>query len=216
MPNKPNPIANKTRLILDRQRSVARDFFSPQKRPWEAVYSLSQRIRELGESLSYDEYDEISDGIWVHVSAYVSPGAKITAPAIICGGAKLCHFSHVGSSVIGSFVTVGESSCISSSIIFDKATVSCLSSIRSSVVGYKAYIGSHCSLSDLRIDRSKVEFHLPEGSFPTEKLRLGSLICDMARIGDGTIVSAGSVIGESAKVRPLSKIEGFVDAYSLY
>lgn len=216
MPKKSKSTANKTKLILDTQRSVAKDLFAQKAKPWEAIYSLSHSIRELGESLSYDEYDEISDGIWVHVSAYVSPGAKITPPAIICGGAKLCHFSHVEGSVIGSFATVGESSCISSSIIFDKATVSSLSCIRSSVVGYKAYIGSHCSLSDLRIDRSKVEIHLPEGSLPTEKLHLGSLICDMAHIGDGTVISAGSVIGESAKVRPLSKIEGFVDAYSLY
>jgi NDP-sugar pyrophosphorylase family protein len=216
MPNKSKPLASQTRLILDPQRSVARDLFSPQKRPWEAVYSLTHSIRELGKALSYDEYDEISDGIWVHVSAYVSPGAKITAPAIICGGAKLCHFSHVEGSVIGSFATVGENSCVTSSIIFDKATVSSLSSIRSSVIGYKAYIGSHCSLSDLRIDRSKVEFHLPEGIFTTDKLHLGSLVCDMAHVGDGTVISAGSVIGEYAKVSPLSKIEGFVDAYSIY
>jgi NDP-sugar pyrophosphorylase family protein len=216
MPKRSKPILSKTRLILDPQRSVAKDLFAACAKPWEAIYLLSNSIRKLGEELSYDEYDEISNGIWVHVSAYVSPGAKITAPAIICGGAKLCHFSHVEGSIIGSFATVGESSCISSSIIFDKATVSSLSCIRSSVVGYKAYIGSHCSLSDLRVDRSKVEIHLPEGNFLTEKLHLGSLVCDTAHIGDGTVVSAGSVIGEAAKVSPLSKVDGFVDAYSKY
>lgn len=206
-----NKIADReTRLILDTDRCVAKALFEQTHKPWEAIYSLKGRLRGIGESLPYEEYDEIADGVFVHVSAYVSPSAKITAPAIICGGARLCHFSHVEGSVIGAFVTVGEHSCISSSILFDKACVGCLSSVRASIIGYRASVGVHSTLSDARADRATVEFTLPEGDFQTEKLHLGSLVCDRAFIGDGSVICPGSIISEGAAVSPLTRVNGFV------
>ena len=210
MPKKRNIAVSETKLTLDTQRSVAGELFAPCTKPWEAIYALKYSIREIGESLHYDEYDEIADGVFVHISAYISHSAKITAPAIICGGARLCHFSHVSGSVIGAFATVGDGSCVSSSILFDKVSIGSLSCVRSSILGYRTSVGSHVTLSDARADRSTVEFQLPEGVYPTERLHIGSLICDRASLGDGSVICPGSVIAESASVSPMTLVDGFV------
>ena len=202
--------ASETKLALDTQRSVAGELFAPHAKPWEAIYSLNLRIKQIGESLPYNEYDEIAEGVFVHITAYISHSAKITAPAIICGGARLCHFSHVSGSVIGAFATVGDGSCVHSSILFDKASVGSLSSVRSSILGYRSAVGTHVTLSDARADRSTVEFQLPEGIYPTEKLHMGSLVCDRAILGDGSVVCPGSIISESATVSPMMLVDGFV------
>lgn len=208
---KKNKIADReTRLILDTDRCVAKALFDPALKPWEAIYSLKRQLCGIGEDLPYEEYDEISEGVFVHVSAYVSPSAKITAPAIICGGAKLCHFSHVECSVIGSFATVGDHSCVSSSILFDKAAVGCLSAVRSSIIGYRAVVGASVIMSDARSDRETVEFSLPEGDFQTQRLHMGSLVCDRAFVGDGSVICPGSIIAEGAAIPPHTCVHGFV------
>ena len=202
---------SKTQIVLSRSRSVAGKLFDDLSHPWEAIPSLRAFICKCGEELPYDQYDEISENIWVHVSAYLSPTAKIIAPAIICGGAKLCNFTCVEGSVIGSFAKIGEHSSVNTSIIFDKATLCGNNNINYSILGYRSRLGTGVKLPECRLDGENIFFSLPEGVYITKSARLGAIICDEASIGENSVINSGSVVNEGAIVPPLTTINGYVE-----
>ena len=106
----------KTRPILDLTRTAVRHLEQFKTRPWDAIPSLRNHIPEYGIALPYDQYDEIAENVWMHISAYLSPTARIEGPAIIGGGAEIRHFSYIKNAVIGAFATVGEFSTVKNSI----------------------------------------------------------------------------------------------------
>lgn len=218
MPERKEKIAKscdeRPRPTLNLTRTVIRDVFNHRSRPWDAIPHLQEHVRRHGDELPYDEYDEISKDVWVHVSAYVSPTCRIDPPSIICGGAKICHFSHVEGSVIGAFATVGELCHVKNSIMFDRSCLCGRNSLFSSILGYEALIGDGTTVADLRLDGMNVTVSMPEGLYVLGKERLGGIICDGARIGANCIINPGAVIDSNALVSPLTSITGYVYPYS--
>ena len=205
---------DETRPALDLSRTVAREIFNYRSRPWDAIPHVREHIRRNGDLLSYAEYDEIAEDVWVHVSAYISPTAKIDAPAIVCGGARLCHHSHVEGSVIGAFATVGEMSIVKNSIMFDRSTLLSHGYLSSSIIGYEALLGNSVTVTDARLDGMNVIVDMPEGIYATGRDRLGSVICDGVRIGAGCVINPGAVIDTGSTVYPLTSVSGYVYPYS--
>lgn len=204
----------KTVPALDLKRTVACGLFSCRQRPWEALYSLHGYIRELGPELPHEQYDEISENVWMHISAYLAPTARIEAPSIICGGAQIRHGAYIHGSVVGAFSTIGEHACVRDSIIFDRAVLCGQSRVSVSVLGYEATIGDGSVLSDRCLDGSNVLFDMPEGIYISGKKNLGSVICDGAHIGALCVVDSGAVVGECAQVSPLSRAHGYIPPFS--
>ncbi len=205
---------NKTVPMLDTSRSVARALFVSSIRPWDAVFELSSFIKNHGIELPYEEYDEIAENVFVHISSYISPSAKITSPAIICGGARICHHCHISGSIIGSFANVGDSSSIFGSILFDKAIAEGQNFISSSILGFRALLGAGAMLPDTRLDGLNVTVDMPEGIYITGKSRLGSVVCDRARIGANSVLNPGCIVDEDAKIYPGSSVCGYVSPAS--
>ena len=206
--------SRKTRPILDLSRTVARSLFVCKSRPWEAISGISEFIRESGRSLPFDEYDEIADDVWVHVSAYLSPTCKIESPAIICGGAKICHFSSVSSSVIGSFSYVGECTEVKNSILFDRSRLCGMNCFLHSVLGYSSIIGQGTTVPDKRMDGMSVSFDMPEGIYISGRTQMGSVICDEVKVGASCVINPGTVIDTGAKIYPLTSIVGYIYPYT--
>ena len=205
---------DRIRPVLDLTRTVAKELFCFQTRPWDAIPSLNSYISEHGHELPYDDYDEIAEGIWVHITAYLSPTCHIESPAIICGGARICHGAYVGSSIIGSFASVGESSSVKGSIIFDRARLQGQNHIASSIVGYESIIGAGTIISDTRLDGLSVTVDMPEGVYVSGKDRLGAVICDGVRIGASCVINPGAVVDAGSKAYPLTSISGYAYPYS--
>jgi NDP-sugar pyrophosphorylase family protein len=199
----------RTRPMLDLTRTVADRLELYQSHPWDIIPGLRQYIPERGIDLPYDKYDEISENVWVHVSAYLSPTARIEAPAIICGGARICHNAHVKSSIIGAFATVGDHSSISGSIMFDKSKLCGQNTFLSSILGYESIIG-YGSVCDNRADDGfNVTVSMPEGTYITGKQRIGSVICDGTKISALCYLAAGTVLDYCCHIKPLSSCAGY-------
>lgn len=203
-----------TRPILDITRTAAKELFASDSRPWDAIPKLPFFIRELGKRLPYEEYDEVSDGIWVHISAYLSPSAKIESPTIICGGAKICHNTFISSSVIGSFASVGELSSVRNCVVFDRAKLCCHNSVSSSVIGYESILGANSVVADMRLDGMNVSVDMPEGTYFLDKNRIGAVICDRVKIGASAVINPGSVIDTECEIFPLTSVSGYVFPYT--
>ncbi len=200
--------------MLSLSRTVAKDAFCDRSRPWEAVFNISSYISEYGPKLPYDQYDEISENVWVHVSAYLAPTAKIEAPAIICGGARICNHTLVERSIIGSFCTVGEMSTVKNSITFDRSHLCGHNSLSHSILGYEAMLGEGTMVSDTRLDALNVSIVLPDGTYFLGRSHFGAVICDGAKIGASCVVNPGSVIDSNALIYPLSSVSGYVQPYT--
>ncbi len=204
----------KTRPVLDLTRTVAKDIFKSKTMPWDAVQSISSYVNRNGAKLPYEEYDEIAENVWVHVSAYLSPGAKIEPPAIICGGARICHHSHVQGSIIGAFAVVGELSTVKNSIMFDRSKLMGQNALFSSIMGYESTLGNGSTVTDARLDGLNVTVNMPEGLYITGRGHLGAVICDGVKIGAGCVINPGAVIDGGSIVYPLTSVSGYVYPYS--
>ena len=205
---------DRIRPALDLTRTVAREIFHYRTRPWDAIPCISEFIRKHGHELPYDEYDEISENVWVHISAYLSPSAKIDSPAIICGGAKICHYSTVAASVIGAFAYVGEHSTVKNSVLFDRSRLLVQNSISSSILGYGATLGQGTVAPDTRLDGMNISFDMPEGIYVSGKSHLGAVICDNARVGAACVINPGAVLDLGTKIYPLTSVSGYLYPYS--
>ena len=204
----------KTKPTLDLSRTVAKDLFKAKTMPWDATRSISGFINRSGARLSYDEYDEIAENVWVHVSAYLSPNAKIESPAIICGGARICHHVCVSGSVIGAFAVVGEHSTVKNSIMFDRSRLMGHNALTSSILGYEAVMGNGSIVADSRLDGLNVTVEMPEGLYITGRGHLGAVICDGVKVGGGCVINPGAVIDGGSVIYPLTSVSGYVYPYS--
>mgnify|MGYP003290245540 CR=1 FL=1 len=204
----------KTRPSLDVSRTVARGIFTDRNHPWAAIPHLSNYIKTHGNELSHDEYDEIAENVWVHISAYLAPTAKIEAPAIICGGAKISHLSYVANSVIGSFATVGEMTSVKHSIMFDKSKLCGHNQLSSSVLGYGAVLGIGSMAPDTRLDFASIAYDMPEEICLSGRTHLGAVICDDVKIGASCVINPGTVIDIGCTVYPLTSVSGYVYPYT--
>lgn len=206
---------SKTRPGLDLTRTVAKHLSLYRTHPWDAIPSLSSYITEHGVDLPYDQYDEVSENVWVHISAYLSPTARLEAPTIVCGGAKLCHNAHIKGSIIGSFSTVGDGSTVKNSILFDRSTLCGHNEVLSSILGYEGVVGQGAVLADTRLDGMNITIEMPEGLYITGKTHLGSVLCDGVKIGANCVVNPGSVIDTGSKLYPLTYACGYLYPYTV-
>lgn len=201
-------------LHLDFSRSVLKSVFASFDAPWHTIISLSQSIKQVGDSLPHDQYDEILPQVWVHTSAYLSPNAKISSPAIICGGAVISHFTHIESSVIGSFSFVGEFSSVKNSILFDKTRLCGHNSVNSTIIGYKSMLSHGAITVDQCTNNLNVSIDLPSGVYLLPTAKFGAIICDEVMIGSSAVLKSGSAIGTCAKIPPLCTVSGYVYPYA--
>ena len=208
------PEEERTRPALDLSRTVVKGIFTNRSRPWDAIPCLANYVRDHGDELSYEEFDEISENVWVHVSAYLAPTAKIEAPAIICGGARISQHSYIEGSVIGSFATVGEMAAVKNSVLFDKSKLSGHNSVCSSVLGYESTLGIGCMIPDSRLDGMNITFDMPEGTYLSGRTRLGAIICDGVKVGAGCVITPGTVIDVGSKILPMHSVTGYVYPYT--
>lgn len=204
----------KTKPALDLTRTLMGEAFVNKSSSWDIIPTLHAEIRKRGILLPYDEYDEIAEDVWIHVSAYLSPSAKIQSPAIIGGGARLCHGSIVSGSVIGAFSTVGELSIVKDSVTFDRSRLCGQNCLMSSIIGYESVIGNGSTVVDSRLDGLNVTFDMPEGIYVTGRGHLGAVICDGVRIGSLCVINPGSVIDAGSTVYPMTSVSGYVSPYS--
>lgn len=185
-------------------------FTSRVQSPCDIILSSEEIITNTGRSLPHSEYDEIAQGVWMHISAYMAPDVKITPPSIICKGARLSHGSIILSSVIGQFSNIGENSVICNSIIFDLVRILQCVSISSSVIGYNSIIGAGAVLCDTNQNHETIRIHYPGGIFYAYTNKMGAFVGACSRIGENSVISPGSVISSHGTVHPLTYVSGYV------
>ena len=65
------------------EETIAKDIFEGATYPWEVLPKIGSFIKELGETLSSEEYDKVGEDVWIAKSANVFESAYIHGPAIM-------------------------------------------------------------------------------------------------------------------------------------
>ena len=59
------------------EETIAKDLFDKVTYPWEVLPNIGSFIKELGNTLSSDEYEKRGEDVWIAKSAKVAPTACI-------------------------------------------------------------------------------------------------------------------------------------------
>ena len=73
----------KIKNLYNLDETIASKIFEGATYPWEVLPKIEEFIKELGNTLSSEEYEKRGEDIWIAKTATIAPTAYIKGPAII-------------------------------------------------------------------------------------------------------------------------------------
>lgn len=207
----------KTTELYDLTKTAAGKYLEDFEYPWEALGGIEELILSLGEKLSDDEYDEISEHVWVHKTVKIFPTAYIGAPCIIGRNTEVRQCAFIRSAaLIGENCVIGNSTEVKNAIIFDNVQVPHFNYVGDSILGYKSHLGAGAVTSNVKSDRSLVKVRTADGVIETGLKKFGAMVGDNVEVGCNSVLNPGTVIGRNSNVYPLSSVRGTVPENSIF
>ena len=203
--------------LYDLDHTLAKDYLAQFTYPWEALKGIKDMILALGEKLDPEEYDEVSEHVWVHKTAKVFPTAYLGAPCIIGPRTEVRHGAFVrGSALVGEDCVVGNSVELKNVILFDHVQTPHYNYVGDSILGYYSHMGAGSITSNVRSDKKLVVIHAPEGGIETGIKKIGAMLGDYVECGCNCVCNPGTVIGRHSNVYPTSCVRGVIPENSIY
>ncbi len=207
----------KVENLLNLSETIAKDIFIGVEYPWEVLPKIGEFIKELGEGLSPDEFDKVSENVWVSKDAKIAQSACINCPTIICKGAEIRHCAFIrGNAIVGENAVVGNSTELKNVILFNKVQVPHYNYVGDSILGYKAHTGAGAITSNVKSNKTLVTISTADGKIETGLKKFGAIIGDNAEVGCNAVMNPGTVLGRDSIVYPLSMVRGHVPENSVY
>ncbi len=203
--------------LFDLDHTLAGEYLRQFTYPWEALGGIRDMILSLGSTLDPEEYDQVSENVWVHKTAKVFPSAWLGAPCIIGARTEVRHGAFIrGSALVGEDCVVGNSVELKNVILFDHVQTPHYNYVGDSILGYFSHMGAGSITSNVRSDKKLVTVHAPEGDIPAGIKKFGAMLGDYVECGCNSVCNPGTVIGRHSNVYPTSCVRGVVPAYSIY
>ena len=202
--------------LLDLSHTLAAPLFEGKRYPWEILPLLKDFIRELGASLSREEYDEIAPEVWVHKTAKVAHTALICGPTVIGAGTEVRHCAFIrGSALIGEGCVVGNSTEVKNAVIFDCVQVPHYNYVGDTILGFRSHMGAGVVASNFRSDKGNVAVRNGNERIETGMRKLGAILGDRSDVGCNSVLCPGSVVGRDCIIYPLSRVRGVIPERSI-
>ena len=199
------------------EHTLAADYLRCYTYPWEALKGIKDEIIRLGESLSKEDYIEISPKVWVHKTSVIAPTAYLGAPCIIGPETEVRHCAFIrGSALVGAGCVVGNSVELKNVILFDGVQVPHYNYVGDSILGHMAHMGAGSVTSNVKSDRGLVVVKNGEEQFPTGLKKFGAMLGDFVEVGCNSVLNPGTVVGRNSNIYPLSSVRGTVPEGSIY
>ena len=205
--------------MYDLDHTLAKDYLSQFTYPWEALKGIKDMIISLGEKLPEDEYDEVSEHVWVHKTAHVFPSAYLGAPCIIGQNPEVRHCAFIRSSaLVGADCVAGNSVELKNVILFDHVQTPHYNYVGDSILGYYAHTGAGSITSNVKSDKTLVVVHdrVNHENIETGLKKMGAMLGDHVEVGCNSVLNPGTVIGRNSNVYPTSCVRGVVPANSIW
>ncbi len=203
--------------LYDLDHTIAKEYLEQYTYPWEALKGIKDLIIELGEKLDKEEYDEVSEHVWVHKTAKVFPSAYLGAPCIIGPDTEVRHCAFIRSSaLVGANCVVGNSCELKNVILFDNVQTPHYNYVGDSILGYKSHMGAGSITSNVKSDKALVVVHNQGENIETGMKKFGAMLGDYVEVGCNSVLNPGTVIGRNSRVYPTSCVRGVVPEFSIY
>lgn len=211
-------ITLKTKELFDLSHSLAAELLSECEYPWEALPRIKEFVLALGSTLSAEEYDNPSEGVWIAKSAKIAPSATVNAPCIIGKNTELRTGAFIrGAVIVGEGCVVGNSCELKNAILFDCVQVPHFNYIGDSILGYRSHTGAGAITSNVKSDKTLVNVKGNDGEvIPTGLKKFGAMLGDFVEVGCNSVLNPGTVIGRNSNIYPLSSVRGSVPPNSIF
>ncbi|MCR5653865.1 MAG: UDP-N-acetylglucosamine pyrophosphorylase [Ruminococcus sp.] len=196
--------------LYDLDHTLAKDYLSQFTYPWEALKGIKDFILELGPTLG-DDYEEISENVWVHKTAKIFPSAYLGAPCIIGPNTELRQCAFIRSSaLVGADCVVGNSAELKNVILFDHVQTPHYNYVGDSILGYFSHMGAGSITSNVKSDKKLVVVHNGTEKIETGLKKFGAMIGDYVEVGCNAVCNPGTVIGRHSIVYPTSCVRSVI------
>ena len=207
----------KIKNLYNLKETIAADLFEGAEYPWEVLPKIGAFIKELGSTLSEEEYEKRGETVWVAKSAKVAPTAFLGENVIIGKNAEVRHCAFIrGNAIVGEGAVVGNSTELKNVVLFNKVQVPHYNYVGDSILGYKSHMGAGSITSNVKSDKKLVVVKGEEGQIETGLKKFGAMLGDEVEVGCGSVLNPGTVIGPHTNIYPLSSVRGVVPAGSIY
>ena len=206
----------KIKDLYDLDHTMAKEYLEGFDYPWEALKGIKDLIIKLGRQLPKDEYDEVTENVWVHKEAKVFPSAYLGAPCIIGAGTEVRHCAFVrGSALVGENCVVGNSVELKNVILFDNVQTPHYNYVGDSILGYKSHMGAGSITSNVKSDKSLVVIKNGDEQIETGIKKVGAMLGDFVEVGCNSVLNPGTVLGRNVSVYPTSCVRGEIEEDSI-
>ena len=203
--------------LYDLDHTLAADYLRQFTYPWEALKGIKDMILALGKTLSPEEYDEVSENVWVHKTAKVFPSAYLGAPCIIGPNTEVRHCAFIRSSaLVGADCVVGNSVELKNVTLFDHVQTPHYNYVGDSILGYYSHMGAGSITSNVKSDKTLVVIHGQEEEVETGIKKVGAMLGDHVEVGCNSVLNPGTVIGRNSNVYPTSCVRGVIPENSIW
>lgn len=203
--------------LYDLDHTLAKDYLAQFTYPWEALKGIKDFIIALGETLDKNEYEEVSEHVWVHKSATVFSSAYLGAPCIIGPRTEVrqCAFIR-GSALVGADCVVGNSTELKNVILFDHVQTPHYNYVGDSILGYYSHTGAGAITSNVKSDKKLIVIHNGDEQIETGLKKIGAMLGDYVEVGCNSVLNPGTVIGRHSNVYPTSCVRGVIPESSIF
>ena len=201
--------------LYDLDHTLAKDYLSQFTYPWEALNGIKDFIIEHGKTLG-DDYEEVSENVWVHKTANVFPSAYLGAPCIIGPNTEVRHCAFIrGSALVGADCVVGNSVELKNVILFDHVQTPHYNYVGDSIMGYFSHMGAGSITSNVKSYKKLVVVHNGDEHLETGVKKFGAMVGDYVEVGCNAVLNPGTVIGRHSNVYPTSCVRGVIPENSI-
>lgn len=202
--------------LFDLEHTMASEYLRQFEYPWLALKDLKNEIIRLGSTLN-EEYEEVSEHVWVHKSANVFPSAYLGAPCIIGPNTEVRHCAFVrGSALVGEGCVVGNSVELKNVILFDKVQVPHYNYVGDSILGHYAHMGAGSITSNVKADKQNVVLKHKGETLETGMKKFGAMVGDYVEVGCNSVLNPGTVVGRHSNIYPVSCVRGVIEDHCIY
>ncbi len=207
----------KTSDLFDLTHTLAADLLEGTEYPWEALGGIKQFIIEIGQTLPADEYEEVSEHVWIARDAKIYPNNYIAGPCIIGHETEVRPGAFVrGSALVGSHCVVGNSTELKNVILFDNVQVPHYNYVGDSILGYRSHMGAGSITSNVKSDKKLIVVRCGDERIETGLKKMGAMLGDFVEVGCNSVLNPGTVIGRNSNVYPTSCVRGTVPANCIW
>ncbi len=201
----------KTKDLFDLTHTRAAAMLAETEYPWEALGRIKELILTLGKNLPADEFEEVSENVWIARDAKIYPNNYIAGPCIIGHGTEVRPGAFIrGSALVGDNCVVGNSTELKNVILFDNVQVPHYNYVGDSILGYRSHMGAGSITSNVKSDKKLVVVKCGEERMETGLKKVGAMLGDRVEVGCNSVLNPGTIVGRDSSIYPTSCVRGTV------